>query len=206
MSEQAQTFRSVIPLLFGVAVFMGAIIFTAIAKKTGQLDYDTANRVAGTILGLALMVVGNFLPKITRRLTSRLQNSVKPAKTERQVGQILVLAGLVSAALWIIAPIDLDYIKLLSSMIALSALITATAMWIRDAYHGATQSIRVVGDVQPLNPLTMMSQIILLGLAWASLIMLADFFWGDTAALWLAVAAAFVNAGVVGFFYTRRHI
>jgi hypothetical protein len=119
------------PLKAQVSGFLGllAIIATlAAARGIGFLEADAARRAIGLVIGVMVVVVGNFLPKL-RPLGSPGGNSAEATAAERSAGWVLVLAGITYIALFAVAP--LDKAALLSSVLGIGALVVIAANWVR---------------------------------------------------------------------------
>mgnify|MGYP003665890195 CR=1 FL=1 len=73
-----------------LVVLLIAFAGVVIAKESGQIDGVMAKRGVGALLGLMMVVTGNFLPKLIFPLT----RSARVGAAERLCGWILVLTGL----------------------------------------------------------------------------------------------------------------
>ncbi len=85
-----------------------------LAKELELFDSDLVKRIVGVNIGLMLMILGNYMPKkITGTACSCSAGCATPRKsssTQRFVGWLFVLAGLIYAAIWIF--VDLDHTSL----------------------------------------------------------------------------------------------
>ncbi len=85
---------------------LGSISAT-LAKELGFFDGDLVKRIIGVDIGLMLMVFGNYIPKKgTHQCGSCESNTSASLKTQRFVGWIIVLGGLLYAAAWIFLDLD----------------------------------------------------------------------------------------------------
>ena len=75
----------------------------ALARTAHLIDAEMQQRAFGQIVGLMLMVMGNYLPKLRPLHTTRIDRA-RGASAERFAGRILLLAGLVSFAMCIGLP------------------------------------------------------------------------------------------------------
>jgi hypothetical protein len=92
-------------LLVASAITAGLLLSTslafAIALKIGLADETLRDRVQGLLMGLVLVAMGNFVPKLVPSLAA---NRCSPARTQaakRFAGWTFVLAGLAYAGAWI---------------------------------------------------------------------------------------------------------
>ena len=85
---------------FGLAIAMIALsLALAWAAKAGAVDGDLPTRISMVIAGLVIAFYGNVIPKLVLR-------SARARSARRLAGWAFVLSGLVCAALWAVAPLD----------------------------------------------------------------------------------------------------
>ncbi len=105
-----------------------------LAKELELFDGDLTKRIIGINIGLMLMVMGNYMPKkITGSACSCSAGCATPKKsssTQRFVGWLFVIAGLIYAAIWIFVDLDHTSLAVLFSFPAAIAIILAA----RSAY------------------------------------------------------------------------
>lgn len=118
------------PLKTVIGAFLGftaAAATLAMAEKMGVLEAAVVKRALGLILGVLVVVIGNFLPKI-RPLNAPGVNPTKAAAiAERIAGWILVLVGLAYVVLFTVAP--LQQARTMSSILGIAALVLIAANW-----------------------------------------------------------------------------
>ncbi|EGF92919.1 putative membrane protein [Asticcacaulis biprosthecium C19] len=154
------------PALFSVVALMvivGLVLAIAIAKKTGLIEAGAAAQYAGSLFSLLMIGAGNVLPK----------RAIAPQTASRFAGWILVLGGLASLGMWLLAPEDMRIA--LASATALSAFavaILAAAMHVKAGSPAGGRAHTAI--LQILN-----------GLMWAFAMFLADFAIGGQSVLWL---------------------
>jgi hypothetical protein len=86
-------------------VVAGFMLLIGVAARTGFLGVDTQDRAIGVIIGLVLAVFANELPKKLPPLTHG--DPVRIQKYQRFAGWTFMLAGLGSALVWLVAPIEI---------------------------------------------------------------------------------------------------
>src|SRR5277367_3106393 len=95
------------PICSAVIGFLGVSFLAmtfALANEVGVLDDDVTRRAIGLVIGLMIVVIGNFLPKLRPLHSSSSQASA--AASERLSGWILVLAGSAWLASFALAPLN----------------------------------------------------------------------------------------------------
>jgi hypothetical protein len=127
MSLQTSFMR---PVCSAVAGFLGVMLIVMVfglANKMGVIDGDLTKRTIGLAIGVMLVIIGNYLPKL-RPLNWVRANSNSTAN-ERLSGWILLLTGIVWIAFFTFAP--LSQARHVSSLIAISALTMIAVNWTR---------------------------------------------------------------------------
>jgi hypothetical protein len=127
MSTQPVYTRSVKTMILGFLGFGLAAAALAFADKFGYLNPPAVKRFMGLIIGVMIVITGNFLPK-TRPLNAPGVNPPGPAAAaERFAGWVLVVAGIAYVGLFVFAP--LDQARKISSIIGIVAMIYVAASW-----------------------------------------------------------------------------
>jgi hypothetical protein len=127
MSTQTVYTRPMKTVIFGFLGFTVAAMALAFSQKLGLLDAAVVKRGMGLILGITVVVTGNFLPK-TRPLNAPGVNpSGAAAAAERFAGWILVMVGIAYVALFSFAP--LDRARTISAVLGISAMVLIAANW-----------------------------------------------------------------------------
>lgn len=121
-------FKATISGFLGI---MAAVAAIAIMGKLGALDAANEQRIMGLAIGLMVIFMGIYLPRL-KPLGVQGTDTTKALAAERVAGWILVLAGLLYVAAFLLAP--LAQAKRLSAIIgigaiALVALIAAYWLW-----------------------------------------------------------------------------
>ena len=141
MSTQTVYTRPMKTVIFGFLGFTVAAMALALGEKMGVLDAATVKRGMGLILGITVVITGNFLPK-TRPLNAPGVNpSGAAAAAERFAGWTLVLVGIAYVALFSIAP--LERARTVSSVLGISAMVLIAANWawlVRGALFGSRET------------------------------------------------------------------
>jgi len=127
MSTQIVYTRAVKTMVLGFLGFALAAATLAAAEKLGFLDAAVVKRAMGLIIGVMIVVTGNFLPK-ARPLNAPGVNPAGPAAAaERFAGWTLVLVGIAYLVLFALAP--LDQARKISSLLGIGAMIYIAASW-----------------------------------------------------------------------------
>lgn len=179
MMKPVETQRPVLSLTAAILSVTAIIMVFAIGKLTGHMDDDLAKRGVAVMIGIMLVVVGNYVPKMRLFQSDKTPGA---APVDRFSGWIFVIAGLIFAAIWIFAPIERATLG--SPMIGMAAFLLVLARWL--IWRGQRKD----GIAPRPTPGRILIAILLLSLLWVSLIFLADGLWGDAAAQWMAIAFA----------------
>ncbi|RIJ23858.1 hypothetical protein D1224_06285 [Henriciella barbarensis] len=191
MTQAVEPRRAIIPLAVGVCTIVGAMLAFGITKKTGILDPDLARRGAAAMLGLMLVVMGNYTPKL--RLFQPAGEHTGASAVDRFAGWTFVVAGLAFVAIWLFAPIDKA--MLASPMIGVAGFLVVLARWLAWGERaGGTASV-----LPRPTPVRTAVFILLVSLLWTFAIFFADTIWGDRVAQWMAMGLIIVIAAVAPF-------
>lgn len=127
MSTQIVYTRPLKTMILGFLGFTLAAAALAVAQKMGFIEAPLEKRALGLIIGVMIIVTGNFLPK-TRPLNAPGVNPPGPAAAaERFAGWTLFVVGIAYVALFAFAP--LDQARQISSFLGIGALIYVAASW-----------------------------------------------------------------------------
>ena len=97
------------------ALQIGAALAATAAARLGWISQDQATRVAMAVIGLALAIMANGIPKAVDGRTADGQ------AIKRVTGWSLVLAGLAHAALWLLAPMEIANLASMAAVLAAMA-------------------------------------------------------------------------------------
>ena len=100
------------------------------ARRLGWIDSETVTRVVVGLNGLMLAWIGNRLPK-------RIAPSACLARVRRVGGWSMVLSGLVYAAMWAFAPVDVAVIVGCGAVIIGIAVTAGYCLGLRDHAEAA---------------------------------------------------------------------
>jgi len=141
MTTQTIYTRPLKTVVFGFLGFTLAAAVLAFAQRVGVLEPAAVKRGLGLLIGVMVIVTGNYLPK-TRPLNAPGVNPAGVAiEAERFAGWTLVLVGIVYVALFALAP--LDQARRVSSMLGIAAMVLIVTGWrplIRGALFGGQAS------------------------------------------------------------------
>jgi len=173
MSDQTHSSTSRKFEAFIIGIFVTGVMGFAVAKELGSIDGYLAKRSIGIILGLLLIMMGNFLPKIVRPLAEQAGNPARAMAAERFAGRMFMLGGLAYISVWIYG--SQESAPLISSLIGIGAFVLAAANWMR--LMGAEMFGR--RDRSPSDAISHARLQILFALFWVFAIFLGDAIWGD---------------------------
>ncbi|MCI4644677.1 MAG: hypothetical protein MRY64_07840 [Hyphomonadaceae bacterium] len=179
--------RSLGIAIAAVVIFM--MIF-AVAKKTGYADPAFAKRGAAAMLGLMLVIAGNFVPKM-RLFQPAKGNLAGASAVDRFAGWVFVICGLAFSTVWLFAP--LDKAMLGSPMIGVAGFLLVLARWL-SWRRGQAGSL-----VPSFTPGRALVGLLLLSILWAFAIFFVDAIWGDAVAQWTSIVFIIILGGALPF-------
>lgn len=191
MTQAIEPRRAVIPLAVSVCTIVGAMLAFGITKKTGTIDPDIARRGAATMLGLMLVVTGNYIPKLHLFRPEGGQSG--SSAVDRFAGWTFVGAGLAFVAIWLLAPIGKA--MLASPMIGVAGFLLVLARWLAWGER-ADEGASILPRPTPVRATVF---ILLVSLLWTFAIFFADSVWGDRVAQWMAMGMILILAGIAPF-------
>ncbi|MGD9584831.1 MAG: hypothetical protein AB7V26_14335 [Lysobacterales bacterium] len=107
---------------------MGIALVLAMARRMGLIGLGEEQRAMGVLIGVMLLVIGNLLPKM-RPLQTPGCPPAQASSAERLAGWVMVSAGIVYLALFLLAP--LDRARMIASLIGIGALLVIALSWAR---------------------------------------------------------------------------
>jgi hypothetical protein len=176
-------------LVAAVAGLITLIVVFAVARERGFVDSATGARLVAVGLGLMFVVIGNALPKLVRPIGMHWRDPAAVLSAERFAGRVFVVAGLVFAALWLLAPIT--HVMFTSALVGLGAFALVAVSQIRLLLSGQSSEQHTQASDSAAAREVVQKRFavfhLLHGLLWACAMFLADSIWGDGAALWMVV-------------------
>lgn len=153
-----------------------------VGKLTETLDPLVARRGVGVMIGLMLMVTGNFLPKL--RLFQPATAAANSDTINRFAGWTFVICGLAFATVFLLAPADKVFI--VPPLIVMAGFLAVLARWLMSKGKRASRlSLQLTPGRLALA--TMLATV--LG---TCAIFLADAVWGDNVSRWTAILFPFI--------------
>ena len=173
-------------LAISVVALLAAFAAMVIAKEMGWISAELARRAVSALIGLLLVVCGNYLPKLTGAPSP---DSGPLGRADRAAGRLLMVTGLGFALIWVLAP--LDWARSASPLAGLGGGLLALAAWAlaaRRAEGGSAHlAISATGTAARLAVAMIVGSI----LATFGLFEI-DRLWGDQAAQWSAIILVMV--------------
>jgi hypothetical protein len=127
MNTQILCNRALKTMVLGFLGFTVVAASFAFAQRMGYIEASLEKRLMGVIIGVLVIVTGNFLPK-TRPLHAPGVNPPGPAAAaERFAGWTLCVVGIAYVALFAFAP--LDQARRISGVLGIGAIIYVAASW-----------------------------------------------------------------------------
>lgn len=176
-----------------VSVFSVLAIFAALilAEETGFIGSDPARRGVSALMGVLLLLCGNYLPKLTAAPSP---NSARLAKADRAAGRLLILTGLGFALIWVLAP--LDWARAVSPMAGLAGGLIALLAWVFVAQRAEGGSAGLAASA--LSTAARLGVLMISGSIIATFgLFEIDRRWGDEAAQWTSIIFV-LSLGFIG--------
>lgn len=173
-----------------VCLFL-AFAGVVIAKEAGQIDGVMAKRGVGALLGLIMVVTGNFLPKLIFPVT----RTARASAAERLCGWILVLTGLGLVAAFAVLPDE--GVAFQGALIGLVGF-AGVGLTLLGSGWSTGRHDQADPGASPLayrSARVRVSAIFILhAIAWAFAMFVADALFGDRAAVWMVLGFTFANS------------
>lgn len=113
-------------MIAALGVCFIAVCALGLGKLTGTLDPLVARRGVGAVLGLILVVTGNFVPKL--HMFQPAADAVHSDEIDRFAGWTFVASGLAIAALFLFAPADKMMVA--SPLVGLAGFLAVLTRWL----------------------------------------------------------------------------
>jgi len=182
------------------------LIALGVSKATGFIESNQAQQGFGIVLGLILVLLGNFLPKLVLPLSQRGDDPHKAIRNERMAGMLFVLTGALIVSVWLF--VTQEYRMMVSSVVGLSVISLVFAQWAHGVFGGLSES-QIESKLERLNveiPLSQRLAVfgILYTLFWVFAMFLADAVWGDSVAQGMVIPFIIISAVLLSFM-TIKH-
>ena len=171
-------------LAMAPAIVAGVVVVMAlgVGKLTGMLDPLLARRGVGAMVGLLLMVTGNFVPKL--RLFQSALGAADRDHLDRFAGWLFVVCGLAVTAIFLWAPSD--HLFIVAPVVILGGFLAVFTRWLRS--KGKPSSARSL----PMTPGRLALATMLATALGTGAIFLADAVWGDHVSRRMAILFPFL--------------
>lgn len=126
MIQETESRPAFTTMAAALGVCFVAICALGLGKLTGAIDPLVARRGVGAMLGLILVVTGNFVPKL--HLFQPATGTLHSDKIDRFAGWTFVASGLSSIALFLFAPAD--KIMIAAPFVALLGFLAVFTRWL----------------------------------------------------------------------------
>lgn len=130
MSSRSQARGGLRAAIITGAILVPGLVLLALARSQGLIGDEIATRGIIVLIGLAVAVWGNTIPK---SMSGPPLNSTALAGIRqgvfRTTGWALTLLGLAVAALWSLAPYDVAYTGTLVAVGAVVSVVFGTIIW-----------------------------------------------------------------------------
>ena len=171
-----------------ISLFALLAAFAALvgAKEVGLLGPEPARRAVSALIGLLLVVCGNYLPKLTGAPSP---DSGPLGRADRAAGRLLMLTGLGFALIWVVAP--LDWARSVGPLAGLGGGLLALTAWALAARRAEGGSARLA--VLATSTAARLAVAMIVGSILATFgLFEIDRLWGDQAAQWSAIILVMV--------------
>ena len=98
--------RFVVTSAVTAGVMIAASLGVALASALGLAGEALPHRVVGVIMGAALLVLGNAVPKVIGPLAAGRCSPARTQSVQRFAGWAFAIGGLAYAAVWVFAPLE----------------------------------------------------------------------------------------------------
>ena len=147
-AQSARRLKTKHQLIRGIACAGGILslsLIAALAEESYLIDGDVAKRSVGVMLGALLMLMGNVMPKKLAPLDdSERTRAGKTQATQRFVGWLFVIAGLLYAVVWMVVDLEQTAIAtLLTFPVACLVIVVVRMLYVRatTARNGSENSL-----------------------------------------------------------------
>lgn len=168
-------------LTISVVALLAAFAAIVVAKEMGWLGAESARRAVSALMGLLLVVCGNYLPKMTGAPG---QDAGTLGRADRAAGRLLMLTGFGFALIWALAP--LGWARSVSPLAGLGGGLLALGAWAWAARRAEGGSARLAARTTGTAVRLAVAMIVGSILATFGLFGI-DRLWGDQAAQWSAL-------------------
>lgn len=173
-------------LTISVVALLAAFAAMVIAKEMGWISDEPARRAVSALIGVLLIVCGNYLPKLTGAPGP---DSGPLGRADRAAGRLLMVTGLGFALIWVLAP--LDWARSVSPLAGLVGGLLALAAWALAARRAEGGSARLA--ISATGTAARLAVAIIVGSILATFgLFEIDRLWGDQAAQWSAIILVMV--------------
>ena len=168
-------------LTIAVIALLAAFAVMVAGKEFGWLDPDFAKRGVSALLGLLLVVCGNYLPKLTRKPDA---DTALLGKADRAAGRVLMLTGLAFSVIWLAAPLEMA--TAIASIVGLAGAFACFGIWAWTARRAEGGSARLAITATDTAVRAAVAMIVLSIFVTFGIFEI-DRIWGDQAAQWSAI-------------------
>lgn len=116
--------KRILKSLIGAGLILAAALSLKSLASFDVIDSETSKRVMQVLFGIILMISGNLIPKSDEQC-----GAAKGQSLRRFAGWTFVIAGLVYATVWLVAPLEIARIISLSVVAASVLLVTVPFAW-----------------------------------------------------------------------------
>jgi uncharacterized membrane protein len=196
--------------VLGFLGLVGIAVAVAMAHRFGVIEAAVTKRAIGLDIGLMIMLMGNFLPKL-RLFNSPGSDSVEGVAAEFAAGWILVLSGIVYISLFLFAPLGVA--RTVSSLVGMSAILAIIVNWWALKLGAFFTGRQTTGETATPGAATIEKRKLTVWLFTAFLYvlvsacvvsLLGDRSWGRELASWMVLAFAAVYAILYAVLEGRR--
>lgn len=182
MTEEPDLRRALVAMLVALLGCVVVMMALGIGKATGTVDPLIARRGVGAMLGLTLVVAGNFVPKL--RLFQPAAGTANSDAIDRFAGWTFVACGLAFAGVFLLAPAD--RIMLGAPLIVVAGFLVVLARWLM-------WKERQPSRLSPrFTPGRFAMATVFATVLWGCAIFITDALWGDAVSRPLGMLFPFV--------------
>ena len=115
--------------IISAALIIAAALTLNYLVSLGYIDGELARRLKGLMVGLILVVSGNFIPKMLEPLSHACCEPSKEQSLRRLAGWSFVLTGIAYSIIWLVTPLEVASILSKSVVGACVLLVMVPFAW-----------------------------------------------------------------------------
>jgi len=130
--SESRVRKEIVSAIILAGLILLGSISASMAKEFGMIDAELSKRIVGIIIGIVLIVMGNYMPKKLVALGDTNCSHTKSQSIQRFMGWTFVIAGMLYAGVWIVFDLDqAGFVIMLTFPAAIVLIIIARMLFLR---------------------------------------------------------------------------